>query len=81
MKHSERETHNSAARARGVGGREGGAESVRGSCWSAGGQVGRAWPRAQAVTVTRSDTPSPPAPANRKSSASSCLGEQPPMTF
>lgn len=27
----------------------------------ASGQVGRAWPRAQAVTVTRSDTPSPPA--------------------
>lgn len=26
-----------------------------------GGQVGRAWPRAQALTVTRSDTPSPPA--------------------
>ena len=25
------------------------------------GQVGRAWPRAQAVTVTRSDTPNPPA--------------------
>lgn len=25
------------------------------------GQVGRAWPRAQALTVTRSDTPSPPA--------------------
>lgn len=45
-------------------------EAVHGGggwCWRAGGQVGRAWPRAQAVTVTRSDTPSPPAPADRKS--------------
>lgn len=52
-----------------------------GGAWRAGGQVGRAWPRAQAVTVTRSDTPSPPAPADRKSRVSSCLWGQPPMTL
>lgn len=45
----------------GAGGGASGRGGRAGRCWCAGGQVGRAWPRAQAVTVTRSDTPSPPA--------------------